>query len=853
MSEKKRSHVPTQKLLATRPPRVWWHSLRTKVAAIFAATAVIILSLVLIVVAVIVRGQVLEQNSQHLGQTGETIVARIGQRLASIQALTGSIATLGAILQGQDRRVMELVPRLLGDDEPDSIIAGGGLWPEPRQFDPRRQRRGFFWGRDPEGSLVYFDDYNNPEGNGYHHEEWYVPAKHLDIPAYWSRSYVDPYSQEPMVTCTVPYYVDNMFAGVATVDVKLSGLRRYFESLAEKHGGYLFAVDRTNTFLSYPDPSAVRQPDKGDREVTIIHYLNTEELAEKKPAFRPIADALRTLQEEQLAAVEKLSRGRLTRAIALDSYQIDTEYSRIILADRHLSGSDNSALMHTGDHLLRTLSLEADPILGEPSKVLLFQVPGANWKIGVVAPQKRLIDAAGRITRPLFWWLIGGLLISVAIAYVWLKWSVTDPIADMTRTLRTSADDSTSEVEPRYILRRDELGDLAYWFNRRTHSLHRAIEKTEEATHSKSMFLANMSHEIRTPMNGILGAAQLLEQSELDAEQEELARIISHSSVALLAILNDILDLSKIEEGAFRIEKTTFVIPDIFTDIAHLVRPMAEDKGIAFDLRMTDRLPRHGEGDPVRIRQIILNITSNAIKFTAEGGVIVSVDAEPSGEDHIDLLVTVADTGIGIPRAELDHIFDAFAQVDESVGRRFGGTGLGLSISKRLCELMGGSIEATSRVGVGSTFQLKLPLAVADDARSRPEVTVSLSDRRYQGTVLLVEDNHVNQKVARSMLEKLGFSVIIASNGEQALAKCSEHGEFDLILIDLQMPVMDGITATMRIREDELVAPEIPIIALTANAFVENRSQCTEAGMNGFLAKPITIRDLVDEVDRWLG
>ncbi len=604
----------------------WRESLQFRLSAGFFLFAAVLILCTILAFQFFGKERLVEQNLRLVDEAGSRIVSDLGAKISRGEALCRAMANLSADGQPDEALYRTVLPRIMADEGRSSLVAGGGVWPEPYAFQPGRERASFFWGRDQEGSLKFYNEYNDPQGMGYHHEEWYVPATRLPAGScFWSKSYMDPHSYQPMVTCTFPIWRKDRLYGVETVDLRLEGLHEFMEQAGGLHSGYAFALDRNNKFLSFPDEEMTRQYAQDDKGKRVVEFIDAPALGAREPRFRPIAQALARVNAGMVARAG-YDRG-LVEAIDKGSYQIDAGEARLIAAmflDPLREATRKSLL-------LDRLALDDDLLLHEAVVVSIYHMPKTYWKVVMVTPVRAATAEARSISRSILYTLLGVLLVPLVLGFLLIRRVVVRPLRKIsTALLQMSRTDQPLEGGYLDASRRDELGELAFRFNQRTRQLAEASESLRKSEKDLRALFDNMQDVFyRTDFPGAITLVSPSCQAVLGYPPEELiGRDIAETLYARpeerAGLLARLLDKGCVEDYEVALRRKDGVEIPISTN-SHLLRDEAGAttgiEGTIRDIARRKEIERQMELMRVYLKNIFDSMPSVLIGIDPQGTV----------------------------------------------------------------------------------------------------------------------------------------------------------------------------------------------------------------------------------------
>jgi len=543
--------------------RDFWNSLQFKIPAVFVISFLIVLGVIFGVFSTIGKNLLEKQAYRQVILSGQNIVSKLGAQIALAESLATALANLGEQLPPDAALTKELVEHVMNYEGTETFIAGGGLWPGPFMYDPKIERRSFFWGRDSQGILQYYDDYNDPEGLGYHHEEWYVPAKHLkEGEVFWSKSYMDPYSYQPMVTVTAPMFRNEQFYGVSTIDLKLEGLHAFLERTTQEFGGYAFAIDRSGKFLSYPDEGLTKIYGADDQGNVTQEFINVSELAASYPGFRPLAAAVQNAIDQVVTTTVQSETfdEQLADELAEGSYQIGRNEARLIAAV--LAGSKTSDTHPEQSNW--QLFLENDILLSEAAFAAVFQMPRTYWKIVTVMPYSKAIEAAKDIYTKLVFSTIVAMFILLIIILFLVRRILVKPITDMSAQLQELTESSGSDNRQLKISDRGELGKLAFWFNRRSQMLYQVQSELRKAREELEQRVVERTEELREEVERrkIDQASKELRVGRVEQQHSAIVELSLHESLFKGEILKAARIINETAAEVMNVARTSIWLSD---------------------------------------------------------------------------------------------------------------------------------------------------------------------------------------------------------------------------------------------------------------------------------------------------
>ncbi len=899
----------------------------------------------------------LSKEYENIRNIGNSIVLELRNKIKNAETLSLTEANIYKLLEKKKSVFIKIIPNFLNLSGYENIIAGGGIWPEPYTFSKKDFYRSFFWGRDKNGILKYYNDYNNPSGKGYFHEEWYVPVKFLDkSKVYWSRSYIDPYSKQPMVTCTSPIIDNKKFLGVATVDLKLEGLEKLFSQYAKKVNGYIFVLDRENNFLYFPKGKTVRWKGSFYKK-----YINLSEFTKRFPRFSIIKNKIESMDYKFInLARQKNSRfDKIADKISEESYQISKQEA--VLITTILTNPLKLKLASN----LESFKVEKDMIFNEPAICTIIYMPGTYWKIGVVVTEKLMSNLVNQISWRIISNLFFPIIFILLIGYFLIRHNLLVPLKKITLELLNPHDKEDFYIN---YSSNNELGRLVYYFNKRTREL------KESEAYSKAIFeqspvpiqifdkkgiaidankaWENMWGMDKRDFNGkynifrdkifknskefkyihdvFNGKPYIIKKFEYKLKtvanigRDRILNVImfpikdtNSNIVRVVVIQEDITDKVKMEESIQRIGQLE-ALGELSAGVAHdfnniltgmvlnlemleiklkgnreairfinkIKISMDSAKNLIHKIRMVSRREEHKmfpcklneilkesldiikpaissnidlkvhilgnhfwiECDKNSINQLIMNLIINArdaIKTAERSNGLIEITLK---EENNFIILKVSDNGIGIPEEIKERIFEPFFSTKQKTEHR--GTGLGLSIVFNIVIMHKGEIAVKSEVGKGTTFTVKFYLLDYQiDDRKEDKKNIRLNKSLYNKTVLLVEDEDNVSEAESEILKYLGFKVVNAKNGKEAVDIVKSSEKIDIVLIDWDMPIMNGEKAILDIRK---INQTIPIF-IVSGAISERMEKFKNSGLiTEIINKPFKKDEIIEKFNFYI-
>ncbi len=656
-----------------------------------------------------VRPKLVSLSLESQINLGQNISLALEQELHEARGIAMSLAAAASTLPNERRSetLTKIVPQMIQPPGQKMMYAGGGVWPEPYAFDPKRQRDSYFWAHDERGALVRLDDYNAPDGRGYHNEEWYVPVAALNKSVYWSKSYTDPYSQQPMVTCAAPMLHDGKFIGVATADLTLAGVSEALNQVITGMDAYAFIVDRNNRFIAFPTLGFDVSRTQVYRANTAFQYF--DDLVGAYPEFSVIGSNMKAVDDALFSALEqqKPEYLPLVAQLAAQSYQIEEDEAKRLVANywwqvRTLSASPKP---------LSAFDIKGDVLLGGDARGFIYQMPSTSWRIVVVFESAAYGAISDAVSQKLFGSVLLSSIVFGAIGLIFLKASVLTRIHRTIRTLREPSGSTGSRSVMLAYDKADELGMITYWFNQRIAQLEDNIRSATNANQAKTDFLTAMAHELRTPLNSILGFNRRLIVklgSELDEQNYKTLVGVQRSAHHLLSLISDILEVSELDAGKVQLKFDWESVNMLLDDVSSQMVGQIADAGLSFDVTpLKDDVRIFA--DRQKIIQVLLHLLVNAVQATKEGSILLKAEHTQLAE-HSAVCFSVTDTGVGLSRDEQHRIYRQFSQVDEHSGIEKG-MGLGLYLIREITSLHGGAVFFESTLGMGSSFSVLIPVS----------------------------------------------------------------------------------------------------------------------------------------------